>query len=59
MIGRSDAEQSREIARDIAIELIRKTGVQEWQDAQKMNQITERAIESARLIVERFPDKTR
>lgn len=59
MRPKTDAEQGREIARDIVLALIAKTGVQEYDDARTMKNISQRAIESARYIIEQFPQPRR
>lgn len=50
----TDKRQAREICRDIAIELIRKAGVQGFEDKKPLVDIADAAIEMTEKIVERF-----
>lgn len=54
---KTDSDDARDIATQIAIEMIRKTGVQEYEDAGKTKAITKRSVEMARDIIEAFPSK--
>lgn len=54
---RTDSDDARDIATQIAIEMIRKTGVQEYEDAGTTKAITKRSIEMARDIIEAFPNR--
>ncbi|WP_197169281.1 hypothetical protein [Novipirellula galeiformis] len=52
---RSDSEQAREIAKEIAIKMIDKAGIRVHEDAETVKKIRQRAVEMARDITEAFP----
>lgn len=59
MRPKTDADDKRQIAKEIAIALIEKTGIQQWEDATQMNAIQRRSVECAEYIVEQFPQPRR